>query len=150
MRALFFLPGVAALAACGPSASGDARERTSTTQCLPGFCTPDAAAADPPGDAGIGIMPLEQWPDETAGQYSGVYAVHAFVTAHISVVTVSFQLLYRLRILQETATNVMQSTDLCAIKLPSVPGLATLTIPPRLDGLITAKSGASPPFRAVH
>ncbi len=127
-------------AACGPDASSDAYERTSHA-CAPGVC-PEASAPPATFDAAAGNEPLEPWPDSNAGLTSGVYAMHASATATVGPVMVSLQLLYRLRILQQTsgAANVKQSTTLCALELPSVKGIATLSIPPRLQALIPEKS----------
>ena len=127
-------------AACGPDASSDAYERTSHA-CAPGVC-PEASAPPATFDAAAGNEPLEPWPDSNAGLTSGVYAMHASATATVGPVMVSLQLLYRLRILQQTsgAANVKQSTTLCALELPSVKGIATLSILPRLQALIPEKS----------
>ncbi len=135
------LVGLAVLVApaCGPSASNDSFERTSRA-CLPAIC-PDASTAAATDAAGAN-EPLEPWPDSSAGLVSGVYAMHAVASASIAGVQISLQLLYRLRLLQETSgsTGIRQSTTLCALKLPSVKNIATLTIPPRLAALIPEKS----------
>jgi len=129
-----------ATAACGPDASNDAVLRT-THACAPGVCA-DASTSQTAVDGGVGHQPLEPWPDSNAGLVSGVYALHAVATATVGPYIVSLQLVYRLRILQQTsgANNTRQSTTLCAIKLPSVPNIATLTIPPRLAALVPAAS----------
>jgi hypothetical protein len=128
-----------AFPACGPSASNDPVVRA-THACAPGYCVLAGSEAQP--DGGIGNAPLEPWPDESAGLYSGVYAIHGVVTATVLTIKLSLEVLYRLRILQETSgtNNIMQSLTLCALKLPSVPGIATIAIPPRLAALIPEKS----------
>jgi hypothetical protein len=130
-------PGL--VASCGPSASSYPVERTNHA-CLPGVCPQAVAPAT--GDAGIGNEPLEPWPDESAGLLSGIYALHALETANILGISVTLQLLYRLRLLQETsgAGNVLQSMTLCALRLPSVKNIATLSLPTRLQALIPVKS----------
>jgi hypothetical protein len=130
---------VVALVSCGPSASEDPVLRTSHA-CAPGAC--DDAGISQSVDAGAGNAPLEPWPDESAGLLSGVFAVHGVVSATVVGVPLTLQVLYRLRLLQETSgsQDVMQSMTLCALKLPSVKGIATLTIPPRLTALIQEKS----------
>ena len=115
----------ALVASCGPNASNDTYERT-THACLPGVCP--KGIADASSDGAVGNTPLEPWPDQSAGLLSGVYALHAVETAQILSLNLSLQLLYRLRILQSTdgaGTAVMQSTTLCALKLPNVPKIAT-------------------------
>jgi len=131
-----------AAASCGPSASDYAYERT-THACASGICAAASVSADAGVvDGGMVSEALEPWPDETAGLLSGVFAVHVVVTANVLSLTVSLQLLFRLRLLQETTgpTNVMQSISLCALKLPSVKNIATITIPTRLQTIIQEKS----------
>jgi hypothetical protein len=126
-------------AACGPSASNDASERSSHA-CLPGLCL-EASAPPTTGDAGFVNEPLEPWPDESAGPLSGVYSMLGVVNATVASIPVSLQLLFRLRILQTfNTTTVKQSNTLCALKLPSVKGVATLTIGPLLQGIIQQES----------
>ena len=125
-----------AAAACGPDAANDKPLR-STHACLPGACL--EAAAPPTGDSGPGNTALEPWPDESAGPRSGIYAALAVVGATVSIEKVTLKLLFRLRILT-TGTITKQSTTLCAFKLPSVPGVATLVIPPLLQNVIQENS----------
>lgn len=130
---------IACAAACGPDASKDAFLRTSHA-CLPGVCL-DAARPPMTGDSGLGNTPLEPWPDANAGPVSGIYATLAVVQAKVAVYPVTLRLLFRLRILQ-TASSTRQSTTLCAFKLPSAPGIATLVIPPLLQTVIQENSVA--------
>lgn len=125
--------------ACGPSAGGDSYERTSHA-CLPGACL-EAAAPPASVDSGLGNLPLEPWPDTNAGPLSGVYSMLGVVTATVAGLPVSLQLLFRLRILQTFDTSsAQQSNTLCALKLPSVTGVATLVVPPLLEGIIQQAS----------
>jgi hypothetical protein len=128
-----------AAAACGPDASNYAYERDASSQCLPGVCI--EAAAPPMGsDAGSGNTPLENWPDSDAGPLSGVFAMQGVVTAMVVTKPVSLRLLFRLRLLQTNGTHIEQSNTLCAFKLPSVAGVASLSIPPRLQTIIQENS----------
>jgi hypothetical protein len=129
---------LAGAAACGPDASNDAYLRT-THACLPGVCL--EAASPPMTDSGLGSAPLETWPDAGAGPLSGIFATQAVVTAQIAGIDVTLRLLFRLRLLQY-GTHIRQSNTLCALKLPSYPGVATLTIPASLQALIQKVSFA--------
>ncbi len=124
---------------CGPDASNDPTLRTSHA-CLPGVCL---EAASPPADTGSGLdnAPLEDWPDSNAEPLSGVFAAQAVVGANVAGYAVTLRLLFRLRILL-TSTSTKESTTLCAFKLPSVPNLATLVIPPLLQTVIQRNSVA--------
>jgi hypothetical protein len=124
---------------CGPSATSDTYERT-THACLPGVCL-EASAPPMDTDSGFGNQPLEKWPDSNAGPLSGVFATLAVVTASVALMPVQLKLLFRLRLLQTAGSNtVEQSNTLCAFKLPSDPGLATLVIPPALQTIIQENS----------
>jgi hypothetical protein len=128
---------LALLGGCGPDASNDAPLRGSHA-CLPGACQ-EAAASPPPTDAGVGSAPLEPWPDSNAGPLSGVYASEVVVGASVAGYPVTLRLLFRLRLLQ-TGTTTKQSTTLCSLRLPSVPNLASLVIPPLLESVIQKNS----------
>jgi hypothetical protein len=125
---------------CGPAASSDPIERDASSACLPGVCL---EASTPPmnTDGGAGNAPLEKWPDSNAGPLSGIFAMQGVVTATVVGKPVSLRLLFRLRLLQTSGTtHIQQSNTLCAFKLPSVAGVATLTIPPALQTIIQENS----------
>lgn len=123
-RAFLFL-----LAACGPSGdAGFAR----ADHCPCG----DAAAAGP-DPSSIPNEPLEDWDTTNAGPLTGIFAVEAAIKARAGV-EVEIRQLLRLRIVQQ-GTRIHQKTTLCALRLPDVPGSATLTIPAALQALIQKK-----------
>jgi hypothetical protein len=128
---------VALVAACGPDAANDAPLRASHA-CLPGAC-PDAAPPPVMPDAAAGNQPLEPWNDKGAGPLSGIFASLGTVTASVAGIQVTLRMLFRLRILQ-FGTLIQQSNTLCKLELPSVPGVATLVIPPALETIIQENS----------
>ncbi|MCC6523332.1 MAG: hypothetical protein IT373_11770 [Polyangiaceae bacterium] len=121
-----------ALGACGPSA--DRYE----------LLRPDAGPPDPSvleKDAGaVNVIeddPLEDWDMTDAGPLSGVFALE--IEAHANVIIdLDWRQLYRVRILQHGQT-LRVKTQLCRIGLPSVEGIAELTIPLALEMLLRAK-----------
>jgi hypothetical protein len=129
---------VSVVAACGPDASNDPPVRTTEKACSPGFCL-EASAPPMTSDSGLGNAPLEPWIDTGYSDVSGVFAMLAVVDANVAAYPVTLRLLFRLRILQ-IGTSTKQSTTLCAFKLPSVPNLATLVIPPLLQNVIQENS----------
>jgi hypothetical protein len=136
---------------CGPDASNDPSERT-THACLPGVCL-EASAPPPNTDSGANNAPLEPWPDSNAGPLSGVFGMLGVVSAEVALMPVKLKLLFRLRLLQTAGSNnVKQSNTLCAFKLPSDPGLATLVIPPALQTIIQDNSVvvSEGPFLSVN
>lgn len=126
--------------ACGPSADGYPYLREAG--CEEG-CDPMDAGRDagPPGDAGppeIPDEPLEDWDEEGAGPLTGVFAVEVIIPAR-AVVDLESRQLYRLRILQRD-DQVRMRISPCRFALPSIPSVATLTIPPRLEEVLRAIS----------
>jgi hypothetical protein len=134
----FLLTPLLALA-CGPSASDTPFLRTDGG-CLPGYGCTDGGIVLDAGPITIPNEPLEPW-DGGAGPLSGIFAVEATVTARAGVEVTSKQL-YRLRIAQD-GTFVHQKTTLCALSLPSIPNVVTLSVPPALQSLIESTSTES-------
>lgn len=124
--------------ACGPSASNVPILREAGDPCPVGGCIDSGIDL---GDGGVVITPdpLEDWDGgDAGGPLSGIFAVEATVTARAGV-EVTSQQLYRLRILQQ-GNWIHEKTTLCALKLPSVPNVVTLSIPPALQTLIASRS----------
>jgi hypothetical protein len=125
-------------AACGPDAANVPfvrQDHCPVTGCV------DAAPAPPPDAPPPGTIPpepLEPWDTSGEGPLSGIFAVQSILTARVGVI-VQLRQLYRLRIVQK-GTDIHQKTTLCAFKLPVVPNVATLAIPPALQTLIQTKS----------
>lgn len=127
---------------CGPSPSDVALLRPDASGCLPGYGCTDGSIVIDTGDGAIPDEPLEDWGDAGAGGLlSGIFAVEATVTVRSGVEVTSKQL-YRLRIAQD-GTTVHQKTTLCAMSLPSIPKVVTLTIPQKLQTLIASTSSES-------
>lgn len=129
------LPLLAVLAlGCGPNAEAYpfVREAGCETPCEPD-AGPDAGRFDA-GPPMVPDEPLEDWDTTGAGPLSGVFAVEVAVPAR-AVVEVETRQLYRMRILQ-TDANVRIRITPCRFALPSVPSVATLRIPPRLEEVL--------------
>ena len=130
------------LIACGPSASDTALLRPDGGGCLPGYGCTDGSLVIDAGPITIPNEPLEDWGDAGAGGLlTGIFAVEATVTVRSGIEVTSKQL-YRLRIAQD-GTTVHQKTTLCAMSLPSIPNVVTLTIPQKLQSLIASTSSES-------
>lgn len=125
------------LVGCGPSAEGYpfVRPEGCETPCM------DAGTDAGPADAGppeIPDDPLEPWDIEGAGALSGIFAVEVTIPAR-AVVEIETRQIYRLRILARGTDTRLRITP-CRFSLPSVPSVATLTIPPRLEDVLRGLS----------
>jgi hypothetical protein len=125
------------LIACGPSASDTAFLREDGG-CLPGYGCTDGSFLVDTGPITIPDAGLEPWDASSAGLLSGIFAVEATVTARAGIEVTSKQL-YRLRIAQD-GTHIHQKTTLCALSLPDIPNVVSLSVPPKLQALIEATS----------
>ncbi|MBZ0120785.1 MAG: hypothetical protein K8H88_27575 [Sandaracinaceae bacterium] len=126
---------------CGPSAGAYpfVREAGCEQGCDPDSGARDAGVADagPPVDAGppaIPDEPLEDWDTTDQGPLSGVFAVEVLIPAR-AVIDLETRQIYRLRLLQRGQDVRVRITP-CRFSLPSVPGVATLVIPPRLEEVL--------------
>lgn len=128
---------VASALACGPDASNLVYLREAGDHCPVGGCKPDGGAIDA-GPVTIPDEPLESWDTQNEGPLSGIFAVETVISARV-VVPVVLRQLFRLRIVQRGA-HVHEKTTLCAFGFPSVPGVATLQIPPKLQDLLASKA----------
>lgn len=124
---------LATLFGCGPEASDVPYLRT--TRCVGSACADAGAPADG-GSTAIPYEPLEAWPEEP-GPLGGVFAVEAVVQAR-AVLEVEARQLFRLRIAQ-SGTTLRQKTTLCKFLLPSVEGVAELSLPAGLEGVLRSK-----------
>lgn len=118
-----------ALTACGPVETEYGFVRTERVDPHP------SGAGAPGGDEGGGESPipdepLEEWDLEGADPLSGVFEVQTTVKARL-VIELEATLIHRLRLVRR-GTQVRQRFTLCDVELPSVPGVAELTIPERL------------------
>lgn len=126
----YAVPVLALLAAsaCGPDASEYPRVRHDRVTDA-GFAGCDLDAGAPgPEEA------LEDWDTTGAGPLSGIFAVEVTVRARV-VVEVEARQLYRLRLLQR-GRHVRLRTQPCRIDLPTVEGVAELSIPPALEAVL--------------
>ncbi len=126
-----------ALAACGPNpdAYPYLRGPECTTPCEDAGVDagrPDAGPPDIPDE------PLEDWDETGADPLTGIFAVEVTIPAR-AVVEVETRQLYRLRVVQRGETVRMKVSP-CRFALPSVPSVATLTIPPRLEEVLRSIS----------
>lgn len=97
-----------------------------------------AGTAGSGGTSGSGG--LEPWDTSNAGPLSGIFALEFTIKANL-VVPLESRQLYRFRVLQDgNTTTTRVKMQLCELKLPSVPGVATVTVPPALDTLIQSKT----------
>jgi len=126
-----------ALTACGP-------RRGDYEMLRPDAGYPDAAILDEPPSGASNIIeddPLEDWDTTGAGPLSGIFAVEVTVPAKV-VVELESRQLFRFRLLQH-GRQLRMRTQMCRIALPSVPGLAELTIPIELEMLLRSKDSES-------
>ncbi len=132
------------LLGCGPSAADYPFVRGEGCEAGCDDAGVDASAPDA-GPPTIPDEPLEDWDTSGAGPLSGVFAVEVIMPAR-AVVEVETRQLYRMRILQRDETLRMLITP-CRFALPSVPSVATLSIPPRLEAVLrTTAIEAEGPF----
>jgi hypothetical protein len=124
--------------ACGPNAANVPLVRQDGDHCPVGGCKEGGIGPEDAGPITIPDEPLENWDTTDAGLLTGIFAVEATVKARAGV-EVELKQLYRLRLVQK-GTEIHQKTTLCSLKLPDVPGVATLQIPQKLQTLITQKS----------
>lgn len=132
VRRLSSLVALGLLLGCGPSS--DDYEFVREAGCEDG-CDPDAGTLDA-GPPVIPDEPLEPWDEAGAGPLTGIFAVEVITPAR-AVIDLEVRQLYRLRILQRDDV-VRTRINPCRFLLPSVPGVATLTIPPRLETILRA------------
>jgi hypothetical protein len=125
------------LAACGPSAD-DYPYLRDEHDPDGGPMTIDAG---PPADAGppdIPDEPLEDWDTTGGGPLTGIFAVEVTVNLNV-VIDIEARQLYRLRILQD-GTSLRTKTQPCVIDLPTVSGVAELSLPPALERVLRSKA----------
>jgi hypothetical protein len=134
-RWVLALGGAAAAFACGPDASTVPFLRDD--HCPVGGCV-DASAQGDAATIAIPDEPLEDWDTTDEGPLSGIFAVQTIVSARVAV-KIELRQLLRLRIVQH-GTRIHEKSTLCAFKLPDVPGVATLSIPPPLQAVLQTKS----------
>lgn len=140
MRRTVFGLGVLGLlaAACGPDAASVPLERT--THCPKTGCVDGGPLADA-GPVVIPPEPLEDWDTTDAGPLTGIFAMESTIRAR-AIVPVELKQIFRLRMVQR-GRRIHQKVTLCAFKLPVVPNVATLVIPPAMQALIQTKTTES-------
>lgn len=127
MRAAALLPFLAA--ACGPEEAAYHLVRTER-QAAP-------AEVDDEGAATPISEPLEDWDVTGADPLTGTYAVETVVKARL-VIPLEARLLHRLFLVRR-GRAVLQRMTLCDLTLPSVEGIAELSIPPALLAQVRAR-----------
>ncbi|HSN43430.1 MAG TPA: hypothetical protein VLR88_05170 [Propionibacteriaceae bacterium] len=125
-------------AACGPDAASVPVERT--THCPKTGCVDGGAVADA-GPVVIPPEPLESWDTTDAGPLTGIFAMESTIRAR-AIVPVELKQIFRVRMVQR-GRRIHQKVTLCAFKLPVVPNVATLVIPPAMQALIQTKTTES-------
>ncbi len=123
---------------CGPSADNYPYLREAGCE-MP--CEADAGTDAGSFDAGppeIPDEPLEEWDETGAGALSGVFALEVVIPAR-AIIDLETRQLYRLRVLQQNEQVRMRISP-CRFALPSIPSVATLTIPPRLEDVLRSIS----------
>jgi hypothetical protein len=122
----------AVLAGCGPDIDEYALLR-------PDAGYPDAAILDqdPGATNWIEDDPLEDWDTTAAGPLSGIYAVEVIVSLE-AIVAVQARQLARWRLLQH-GTKLRIRSQLCRLGMPSVPGVAEISVPLALEKVLRAK-----------
>ncbi len=126
---------------CGPSADDAPFLRSSPDPDVYEDADADARIAGDAANRDVPDAPLEEWDTSEAGELSGIFAVEVVVRVNV-VIDVETRQLFRLRILQDgqDGRTLRQQTTLCRLLLPSVEGLAEITIPPALENLIQTKA----------
>ena len=122
------------LLACGPSAGSYAFERERREPIDAGR---DASSILETGPPEVPAAPLEDWDTTGAGPLSGLYALEATVLARVGI-DVETRQLYRLRVLQRGRDVRMRATP-CRISLPSIAGVATLSIGADVEDVLRGK-----------
>ncbi len=126
------------LVGCGPRAENYAFEREAGCERP---CEPDAGGDAGPPDAGPPVIPdepLEAWDTTGAGPLTGIFAIEVRVPVRAVVETETRQL-YRLRLVQVEGDVRLRITP-CRLVLPSIPSVATLTIPEPLNDVLRSLS----------
>lgn len=120
-----------AATACGPQAEDYPFARDSREAGV------DSGVIDGGRDSGDGAAtdePLEPWDETGAGPLTGIWAVGVNLNAKV-VIDLQAQQIFRFRLLQH-GTSLRIKNQLCQLSLPSVPGVAELSIPPALGTVI--------------
>lgn len=125
---------VATLLCCGPDAGAVDYVRH-TREPVGDTTSPDAGPEDggPTGDT----LDRPDWDARGAGPLTGTFAANITIEANVVAPVTSHQLA-RIRLLQR-GTTVRQRVTLCKFLLPSVEGVAELSIPSRLESVIRRK-----------
>ncbi len=121
--------GALLLTACGPDAAEYDYLRTERVEAAEG-----EGEGEGEGEAPIPDEPLEDWDVEGADPLSGIFAVETVVKAKL-IIDLEARLVHRLRLVRR-GRHVRQRFTLCDVELPSMTGVAELTIPPLLRALI--------------
>ena len=127
MVSRLLLAAAVATSACGPDEAQYPFARTERVEPEP---APDPGGEEAGDDGPIPDEPLEDWDMQGADPLSGIFEVQTLVQAKL-VIPLQARLLHRLRLVRRGRV-VRQRFTMCDVELPSVPGVAELTIPRRL------------------
>ncbi len=120
-------------AACGPDEAEYGLLRTERIEPEP-EPEPGEGGGEQGDDGPIPVEPLEDWDVQGADPLTGIFAVETTIKARL-VIELEARLVHRLRLVRR-GRHIRQRFTLCDVELPSVPGVAELTIPPRLRTLV--------------
>jgi hypothetical protein len=135
--------GAGALAIVALAGSGCGPSEDDYPLTRPNAGPPDPSALEeeaPPDDGPTNVIeddPLEDWDTEGAGPLSGIFAMELITPATV-IVELELRQLYRLRLLERDG-ELRVKAQTCRLALPSVEGVAELTIPIDLELLIRSK-----------
>jgi hypothetical protein len=122
---------------CGPDADRYPLLRPEATE-------PDPAALADEDDGPTNFIeddPLEDWDETDAGPLTGIFAVEVVAKAEV-IIELEFRQLLRMRLLQRGRT-VRVKSQLCRLLLPTIEGVAELTIPLAVERLLRDKAHES-------
>jgi hypothetical protein len=123
------------LVACGPDA-GDLpylRTERCTVDCPEdGGMEPDAGPPEIPDE------PLEEWDLTGADPLTGIFAMEVSINVYVVITQLVAKQYYRVR-LHQVGEEVRYRSQLCRLELPSVTGVAEISVPPALQAVIEAR-----------
>jgi hypothetical protein len=122
------------LVACGPDA-GDLpylRTERCTVDC------PEDGGMEDAGPPEIPDEPLEEWDLTDADPLTGIFAMEVSINVYVVITQLVAKQYYRVR-LHQVGEDVRYRSQLCRLELPSVSGLAEISVPPALQRVIESR-----------